>query len=194
MDVLTTTHTADDVSWLKEGDMGSQPITTTPLEVSPPATDTDEVIARYQKMVYAISLTHTPSRPDADDAFQEVFLTYHRKNPTCNDEDHRKAWLITTTVTIARRISSSSWRTRIVPLTTDVEEASFTFRTDEQNSLFAALAKIPETYRTALHLFYFDDMSVATIAEVLGLETGAVKMRLSRGRSLMREILEESHD
>ncbi|MDR0849617.1 MAG: sigma-70 family RNA polymerase sigma factor [Propionibacteriaceae bacterium] len=194
MAMLTTTHTANDVSWLKEEYMGEQPITTTPLESPPPATDTDEVIARYQKMVYAISLTHTPSRPDADDVFQEVFLTYHRKNPSCNDEEHRKAWLITTTLTIAKRVSTSSWRVRVVPLTSDIEESSFTFRTDEQNALFAALAKIPETYRTPLHLFYFDDLSVATIAQVLTLETGAVKMRLSRGRSLMREILEESHD
>ena len=152
--------------------------------------DTTEVVERYQQMVYAICLTHTCCRPDAEDAFQEVFLTYHRKQPACNDEEHRKAWLITTTLTIARRISASSWRTRVQPLPDGKPEPEvFRFDVEEYDELFAALTSIPDTYRTVIHLFYFEDLPVKQIADVLGEEPGAVKMRLSRGRTMLREAM-----
>ncbi|MDQ7992141.1 MAG: sigma-70 family RNA polymerase sigma factor [Propionicimonas sp.] len=157
------------------------------------ATDTHAVVVRYESMVYGIALTHTRCRGDADDVFQDVFLTYHRRQPECASEEHRKAWLITTTLNCARRVAGSSWRTRVVPLNPHEAEAppdQFQFATDEQNVLFRALRALPENSRTVLHLFYFEDLPVNRIAEVLGLETGAVKMRLSRARAQMRDRLQ----
>ena len=155
--------------------------------------DSAGVVQRYEAMVYGIALTHTSCRGDADDVFQDVFLTYHRRRPECRSEDHRKAWLITTTLNCARAVTRSSWRTRVVPLNAqDAGElpSQFSFATDEQNVVFRALRSLPDTYRSVLHLFYFDDLPVARIAELLGLVAGAVKMRLSRGRGLMRDKLQ----
>ena len=39
------------------------------------------LIEKYKSTVYAVALTHTKSRFDADDVFQEVFLAYWRKAP-----------------------------------------------------------------------------------------------------------------
>ena len=156
------------------------------------ALDTHAVVLRYQRMVYGIALSHTKCRGDADDVFQDVFLTYHRRQPECRSEEHRKAWLITTTLNCARQLSGSSWRTRVVPLTRENNQAApeqFEFATVEQNLLFAALRALPESYRAVLHLFYFEDLPVARIAEVLNLTGATVKMRLSRGRQLMRDRL-----
>ena len=162
------------------------------------AEGTAEVVARYQDMVYAICLTHTRCWGDADDVFQEVFLTYHRKQPVCTDEEHRKAWLIRTTLTVARRVASNSWRARTVELGS-AEDAipapAFELEDPRQEALFTALAGLPETYRTVIHLFYFEDLPVTTIADVLDDTPGAVKTRLSRGRALLRDAMtkEESH-
>ena len=155
--------------------------------------DTAGVVSHYESMVYGIALTHTPCRGDADDVFQDVFLTYHRRRPDCRSESHRKAWLITTTLNCARSVSRSSWRTRVVPLTPrDHAEVpdQFSFASDAQNVVFSALRSLPDTYRSVLHLFYFEDLPVARIADLLGLDAGAVKMRLSRGRRLMRDTLQ----
>jgi len=145
-------------------------------------------------MVYRIAITHTGCRGDADDVFQDVFLAYHRRQPQCRDDEHRKAWLIATTLNIARRTATSSWRTRVVPLnpgTVDPGLAPFSFRTDLQDAVARAMQTLGEDHRTVLHLFYFDDLPVAAIADLLGLTEGAVKMRLSRGRALMRTHLHE---
>ena len=154
--------------------------------------DTHSVVERYESMVYGIAVTHTRCRGDADDVYQEVFLTYHRRNPEFNDEQHRKAWLITAALTCARRTRLSSWRTRVVPLDpadTAAAPEEFTLASDEQNVLFRALRSLPETYRSVLYLFYFEDLPVAQISELLGVEPGTVKVRLSRGRAQMRDKL-----
>jgi len=163
-----------------------------PVDRSSIGEDTAEIVERYQQMVYAICLTHTGCRPDADDVFQEVFLTYHRKQPTCHDEEHRKAWLITTTLTVARRVATSSWRTRVVPvppgMPAELPEV-FDFPSEKYDDLFRALSALPEIYRTAVHLFYFEDLPAAQIAALLDVEPSTVKMRLTRGRTMLREAL-----
>ena len=156
--------------------------------------DTHAVVERYESMVYGIAVTHTVCRGDADDVYQEVFLTYHRRRPELNDEEHCKAWLITTALHCARRVRSSSWRSRVVPLSPDHVDTSsdaddFTLATDEQNVLFRALRSLPESQRSVLYLFYFEDLPVARIADLLGVEPGTVRVRLSRGRAQMRDKL-----
>lgn len=154
--------------------------------------DTHSVVERYESMVYGIAVTHTRSRGDADDVYQEVFLTYHRRQPEFNDEEHRKAWLITTALNCARRIRLSSWRTRVIPLSpehVDVASEEFTLATEEQTVLFRALRSLPENQASVLYLFYFEDLPVARIADLLAVEPGTVRVRLSRGRAQMRDKL-----
>jgi RNA polymerase sigma-70 factor (ECF subfamily) len=156
---------------------------------------TEAVVRRYQDMVYGVAVTHTQCLGDAEDVFQEVFLTYHRRQPRCHSEEHRKAWILRTTLNIAQRTASSSWRTRVVPLTVDdppaATAASFTFATERQDAIFQALNQLPEGARTVLYLFYFEDLPVNQIAVLLDLAPAAVKMRLTRGRAQMRDQLRE---
>lgn len=154
-----------------------------------------EVVERYEKLVYGVAVSHTGCRADADDVYQDVFLAYHRRQPELRSEDHRQAWLITTTLNCARSVSRSSWRTRVVPLNSEVAEPvePFRFATPEQNDIFEALRSLPEKLRTPLYLFYFADLTTARIAELLELAPTAVRMRLSRGRSAMRDRLQKGH-
>lgn len=162
-----------------------------------PADDTEVALGLYTTMVYGIALTHTRNRDDANDVFQEVFLAYHRKRPLFNDEEHRKAWLIVTTVNCARQNANSSWRRKVVPMQDvaslhDIEDAHdtrFSFATEEQDQLFAAFSALPEKYRIVLHLFYFEDMAIKDIAASLDIEAGTAKVQLSRGRALLRESM-----
>jgi len=171
---------------------GDDPMTTLEAPARTETPDTAEVMRRHKQMVYAICCTHTRCRGDADDAFQEVFLTYHRKQPVCRDDEHRKAWLIRTALTVTRRVATSSWSTRVVLAPDDARnQAVFEVGDKQQDSLFQALSSLPETYRSVIHLFYFEDLPVAQIATLLEQSQGAVKTRLSRGRDMLREAMKE---
>ena len=56
--------------------------------------------------------------------------------------------------------------------------------------LLDALATLPPKRRAALVLRYYDDCTVAEIAEVLGVRPGTVKSMLHRGLAQLREVIE----
>ena len=147
-----------------------------------------EIIDRYQSTVYGLALAKTGSRADADDVFQEVFLAYFQSGKVFREEEHRKAWLLHTTINQCRRVTQSSWRRRTVPLTDDAD-TPVPFREPEESRVWQALARLEEPYRLPIYLFYFQELSTREIARVLSIRPGAVRMRLSRGREQLRVLL-----
>ncbi len=152
----------------------------------------EEIIDRYQNTVYGLALARTGSRADADDVFQEVFLAYYQSGKSFRDEEHRKAWLLRTTINQARRVTSSSWRQRTVPLL-EREDALVQFREPEENRVWEALQDLTEDYRLPIYLFYFQELSTQEIAKALAIRPGAVRMRLTRGREQLREKLKGAY-
>ena len=152
----------------------------------------EEIIDRYQNTVYGLALARTGSRADADDVFQEVFLAYYQSGKSFRDEEHRKAWLLRTTINQARRVTSSSWRQRTVPLP-EREDAPVQFQEPEENRVWAALQELAEDYRLPIYLFYFQELSTQEIARVLSIRPGTVRMRLTRGREQLREKLKGAY-
>lgn len=148
----------------------------------------DAIIDRYQDMVYGLALARTGSPADADDIFQETFLAYCQSGKTFRDEEHRKAWLLRTALNMSRRLTGSTWRKKTVPLE-EGEGKTVTFREPEENLVWQALCSLEEGYRLPLYLFYFQELSTEEIAKVLSLRPGTVRMRLSRGREQLREVL-----
>ena len=57
--------------------------------------------------------------------------------------------------------------------------------------LFDEVMRLPEKTRIVIHLYYYEDMSVREIAHILMSTEGAVKMRLSRGRNMLKASLQE---
>ena len=147
----------------------------------------DMIIEKYKNTVYAIALTHTKNRFDADDVFQEVFLAYFKKERTYKDEEHRKAWFIRCALNLSKKnYNSSIWRRA-----SSLSEAddTFIFEDERENELFSALRSLPEKLRSPVYLFYFEDMKTKDIARLLKVSDATVRMRLSRAREKLKNIL-----
>ena len=146
-----------------------------------------QVVNRWGDMVYRLALARTASVPDAEDVFQEVFLRYFRHEEKFHSDEYRKAWLIRCTVNRAKSLTASPWRRRIVPLET-AEEVGVE---DDYREVYSAVLSLPGKYRAVIHLHYFEGLSVSEMAQTLQLPEGTVKSQLSRGRDLLRDMLEE---
>ena len=146
-----------------------------------------QVVERWGDMVYRLALARTASVPDAEDVFQEVFLRYFRHEERFHNDEYRKAWLIRCTVNRCKSLLASPWRRRIVPLET-AEEVGVE---DDYREVYSAVLTLPRKYRAVIHLHYFEGLSVAEMAQTLDMPEGTIKSQLSRGRALLREILQE---
>lgn len=142
---------------------------------------------------FALRLTGG-DRDRAEDVAQETLLRAWR-HPQVLDQSTRsaRAWLFT----VARRIVIDGWRSAAArsEITTDEPpERAVPDETERalQGWLVAdALSELSERHRQALTLCYFDGLSVAEVAERLGVAEGTVKSRLHYGLRALRLVLEE---
>lgn len=144
-------------------------------------------VERWGDMVWRLALARTGQVQDAEDVFQDVFLRYFRHAEKFQTDEHRKAWLIRCTVNRAKSVLAAPWRKRTAPL----ETAERVGVEDEYREVYAAVLSLPAKYRAAIHLYYYEGLSVKEIADALGAAEGTVKSRLSRGRALLRDMLKE---
>lgn len=68
---------------------------------------------------------------------------------------------------------------------------TLTFPDSQSRDLFEEVMKLPDKYRIVIHFFHYEDYSVREIADILKLSESNVKVRLSRGRALLRDSLKE---
>lgn len=149
----------------------------------------EALIERYQRSLYAAAFNICRNSEDANDAVQDTFIQYYTSGKEFRDEEHLKAWLLRVAVNRAKDITRSFWRRNKISIEEYAEEIPF--ENQEDRELFEAVMKLPEKYRDVIHLYYYEELSVKEIAGILGASQGSVKMRLSRGRSFLRDVFKE---
>ena len=142
----------------------------------------------YQPMVYRIAYNYFGSASDADDATQDVFLKLYTQKKPFQSEEHLRHWLIRVTVNQCKDVLKSPWRKRRVSLDAIADRP--VFDSQDEADLFREVMALPEKYRTVLNLFYYEELSVKEIADVLGVKVSAVTTRLSRARAQLKTRLE----
>ena len=149
------------------------------------ASELEEVMGRYQTMVFRLAYSYTRSRADAQDLCQEVFLRYFCSRPPFASEEHRRAWLLRVTVNRCKTHLTSWWVRRTVPLDDRIPMPE-----PEPLALDEALRQLAEKDRLVIHLFYYEECSTQEIARMMRTTEGAVRTRLTRARQRLGKILE----
>ena len=147
------------------------------------------LIKQYKNNIYAIAFNICKNVQDAEDVVQDTFIQYLSHKRNFKTEQHIRAWLIRVAINKAKNKNDTFLRRETQPLEDYME--TLAFESPESSELFEAVMKLPEKYRITIHLFYYEDYSVNEIADILKISVSNVKVRLSRGRKLLRETLEE---
>ena len=156
----------------------------------PPARQPDQVEAMIQKygdMLFRTCLVMLQNQPDAEDAVQETVLKYMLKAPVFDSSEHEKAWLLKVAANHCRDLLR--FRSRHPQVT--LEQLS-EYLTDPENSgILDALMTVPEKYRIVMLLHYVEGYPTDEIAQMIGKTPSAVKMRLQKGRKLLKKAYRE---
>ena len=148
-----------------------------------------ELARAYAPAIYRLAYARTGSRADAEDIMQEVFVRLLRARPDFADREHARAWLLRVAANCANDWFRAPWRRREGPLTDSLPAPEH-----EDGGVVEAVLALPAKYRTAVHLYYYEELSVAEIAKITGKSESAVKSRLFRARAMLREALKEDDD
>jgi len=152
----------------------------------PPVVGMEMLFSAYADMVYRLAYLRTKSASDAEDVTQEVFLRCIKSAPAFFDAEHQKAWLIRVTLNYTKTLLTSAWRRHSageeVPERASEEKADL-------SDVYQAVSELPQKYRTAIHLYYYEGYSVKEIASLTASTEATVKSQLFRARGMLRERL-----
>lgn len=150
----------------------------------------DDIAERYIDTVYRLALARVKSPEYAEDITQEVFLKLMQAKKNFESEEHLKAWLLRVTINCTKDLFLSSWFRKTEGFDESIDK-HMSFEHEEKSDLYYALMKLPQKYRTVIHLHYYEGYSVREIAKIMKSTEGTVKSQLHRGREMLKVNIRE---
>ena len=161
----------------------------------------ESLVARHERLVFAVASSYRLSETDVGDVFQEVFTALVRGLPRLRDARTLVRWLSSTTERIARATALRRRREQALgesdpqtmeSLPADQPEVGAELETLEEQALVRlALDRLPEGCRRLLIALYFDESAsdYATVARRLGVPIGSLGPTRARCIERLRRIL-----
>lgn len=150
----------------------------------------EEIIEKYNVMLYRLAMVRMQQKEDAEEVVQDTFLrllTYVKKGNSFHDEEHLKAWLLTVAVNRGKSILTMAWNRKTEGMD-QVQEMAAEER--EEGYAYEYVSKLPEKYRVAIDLFYYEQLTTEQIAEIMKTKPATVRSYLHRGRERLRTMME----
>jgi len=146
------------------------------------------IVRRWQGPLVNLAYRFCRDRGRAEDLAQDAFVRAYRGLGRWRREGAFSTWLFA----VATNVYRTDLR-RLPPATVpldanapaDDRQRADADRMDRDRAIRLAVDTLPEKYREALILFYFEEMDIAAAAASLGVPEGTVKARLSRARRLL---------
>ena len=158
------------------------------------------LLQRYQKSVHALVWRKIGDFHTAEDITQDTFLQAYKKLSTLKNHNQFAGWLYVIADRLCidwsrkRRLTTQSLEDTPVE---EIERASYIHHVSEQREVERTkrrrelvkklLAKLPESERTVVTLYYLGEMTTREIGKFLGVSVGTIKSRLRRGRKRLQE-------
>ncbi len=161
----------------------------------------EELVRRYSARIYAICWARTRGRETAADMTQEAFLRGFRALATLADPEKFGSWLSGIAVRACLDWRKDRERSQVSLSTLDSDagpdellpgrlpDPSGLEADEKRRRILDEVQALPEIYREAVTLFYFENRSYAQMQEVLGIGPQAINARLMKARALLRDKL-----
>lgn len=157
------------------------------MEQTSPEQRLTRLVEAYQRPLLRLCCVILRDAAAAEDAVQETFMKAYRSLAAFRQEASEKTWLTSIALNVCRDMRKSAWwrhTARSLPL----EELSLPAPAQDENALLLgqAIARLPEKYRDAVLMYYYQDMTLAEAAQVLRTSPATLSKRLARAREMLR--------
>jgi len=154
-----------------------------------------ELVAQYDARIMSLALQILKNKEDAEDIYQEVFLKAWRNLASFEFKSDFYTWLyrITANACYSYRTGKQRHHLDNIPLEEGYhdyyEDENSAERTEQQESIIAAVDELPQKQKTVFILRYYQGHKIQDIANILGCTTGTVKRYLHRATHKLRRDL-----
>lgn len=152
-----------------------------------------EIYDRNVDTVYRVSYSFMKNRADTEDMVQEAFLKLITCGKMFESAEHEKAWLIVTASNLCRNeLKRRSRRIENIDSLDRLAGEDVTGQTEspvEENPVLEAILNLPDDYKTAIYMYYYEGYAAKEIAGILRCPHSTIRSRLARARKLLKNEL-----
>ena len=135
-------------------------------------------------------------RNEAEDVLQASYLKVLDGRAVFQNRSSVKTWLfgVIRRTAAEHRRWRALWRLRSTSLANRADPAADPSRvlaeSDSSARLISTLAMLPERQRQVIHLVFYQEMTIAEAADVLGISLGTARTHYERGKERLRDLLQ----
>ena len=148
----------------------------------------EEIYARHVIMLYRVCLSYVKNKADAEDIVADTFMKMLKPGVSFHSTEHEKAWLLRTAINLCKDNLKHWWRKR--------EDIAAYSNLECENTIVAddtlrIVMELPERYKAAVYLYYYEGYSSSEVAEILRKPRSTILNHLHEARKLLKEVLSD---
>ena len=143
-------------------------------------------VQRYSDTVFRAALHNCSCTADAEDVVQDVFEKLLQYKGHFESEEHLKAWLLRVAINRCHDLTRAACQKN-----TELDENLPAPDSFADGSVLDAVRALPEHFRNAVYLHYYEGYTAAEIGRMLGAPSNTVLSWLRRARAQLHTMLKE---
>ena len=143
-------------------------------------------VQQYSDTVFRAALHNCSCTADAEDVVQDVFEKLLQYKGRFESEEHLKAWLLRVAINRCHDLTRAACQKN-----TELDENLPAPDSFADGSVLDAVRALPEHFRNAVYLHYYEGYTAAEIGRMLGAPTNTVLSWLRRARAQLHTMLKE---
>lgn len=155
----------------------------------------DHYIEKHGRRLYGLCKTLCTNPSDADDLYQETWLKACSKIDQFVNVSEFEPWITRICVNTYRDQLRKKARSLIFDGFKSQEskdvvmENVSAIESQDYSDIHWAVRRLPEKLRTTVILYYFQDLNIAETAKALKIPSGTIKSRLSKAKTMLKEMM-----
>ncbi|MCR2823632.1 sigma-70 family RNA polymerase sigma factor [Lederbergia panacisoli] len=156
------------------------------------------IMSEYGDRLTKLAYNYTKDWNLAEDIVQDVFIACYKEYENIDKIISFKAWIFRITINKCKDLLKSSLFKRVV---TNSNLLTFTksselppemvlIKNSEEEYLSTCVLELPIKYREVITLYYYEELSIEEISEILKINKNTIKTRMSRARVKLKILLE----
>lgn len=149
---------------------------------------------KLEKELYCLAKSIVKTDEDCADVFQETTFKVYKSLSTLKKPNYFKTWVFRILINECNQLLRMRKRTVVMAEVPEEAPLSKPYYNRNDVDLQEAIENLDKNLRIVISLFYYQDLSIKQIADVLDISQGAVKTRLNRARGLLAQQMKQSRE
>lgn len=145
-----------------------------------------KLIDENKLSMYKLARSILKNDSQAEDALSESILKAYKNKDKIKDVNNFKPWIMKILANECYNLIRKNKRFELID---NLESLNLIHMDKSINNLKEIVEKLNKEYSSVIVLYYYEDMSIKQISDILNIPEGTVKSRLSRAKSKLRVLL-----